>query len=128
MVLYIERWLVAPMQLVDGTIVARTKGVPRGSVIGSLLANSYLIYCMAKWLSKEYPYCPFERYADDAIVHCWTKEDGMRIMKALDERLKQCGLEMHPLKTKLVYCKDSNRRKEHPNVSFDFLGYTFKPR
>ncbi|MET3885089.1 RNA-directed DNA polymerase [Chitinophagaceae bacterium OAS944] len=128
MLLYIERWLVAPLQLSDGRIVARTKGVPQGSIIGPVLANLYLHYCMDSWLSKVYPYCPFESYADDAIIHCWTKYDGMRIMKALEERLKQCGLEMHPLKTKLVYCKDSNRNKEHPNVSFDFLGYTFKPR
>lgn len=128
MLLYIERWLIAPLQLEDGTIVARTKGVPQGSVIGPVLANLYLHYCMDKWLSNEYPRHPFERYADDAIIHCWKQTDGMRIMKALEERLKQCGLEMHPLKTKLVYCKDSNRINEHPNVTFDFLGYTFKPR
>jgi RNA-directed DNA polymerase len=128
MLLYIERWLVAPLQLADGQVVARTKGVPQGSVIGPVLANLYLHYCMDKWLSKGHPHCLFERYADDAIVHCRTKDEGMRIMKALEERLKQCGLEMHPLKTKLVYCKDSNRREKYPNVTFDFLGYTFKPR
>ena len=128
MLLYIERWLVAPLQKSDGTIIARTKGVPQGSVIGPVLANLYLHYSMDRWLSKEHPHCPFERYADDAIVHCSTEKEGLKVMKVLEERLGQCGLEMHPLKTKLVYCKDSNRRMSYPNVTFDFLGYTFKPR
>ena len=128
MLLYIERWLVAPLQMKDGTVVARTKGVPQGSVIGPLLANLYLHYCMDKWLSREYPHCSFERYADDAIIHCSTKDVGSTVMKALERRLHECGLQMHPLKTKLVYCKDSNRRGVYPNVTFDFLGFTFKPR
>ncbi len=129
MLLYIERWLIAPLQKEDGTIVARTKGVPQGSVIGPLLANLYLHYCMDKWLEQEYPYCSLERYADDAIIHCRSENVGMTVMKALDARLRECGPEMHPLKTKLVYCKDSNRTwGNYHNVSFDFLGYTFKPR
>lgn len=128
MLLYIERWLVAPLQLTDGTIVARTKGVPQGSVIGPVLANLYLHYCMDIWLETKYAHCSFERYADDAIIHCKTQNVGLMVMKALGKRLRECGLEMHPSKTKLVYCKDSNRKDIFPNVSFDFLGYTFKPR
>ena len=127
--LYIERWLVAPLQLSDGTIIARTKGVPQGSVIGPLLANLYLHYVMDMWLSKHHPECPFERYADDSVIHCVSKTQAERLLQSLGARLQECGLEMHPEKTKIVYCKDSNRRNETERYAeFDFLGYTFKPR
>jgi RNA-directed DNA polymerase len=128
MLLYIERWLVAPLQKEDGEIVARTKGVPQGSVIGPLLANLYLHYCMDVWLSKHYPDCKFERYADDAIIHCKSEHKAREVREKLQERMQECGLELHPLKTKIVYCKDSNRRGKSEHMSFDFLGYTFMPR
>ena len=128
MLLYIERWLVAPMQKQDGEIVARTKGVPQGSVIGPLLANLYLHYCMDVWLNLKCPDCVFERYADDAIIHCHTEKRAEEVRLLLQERLGVCGLELHPVKTQIVYCKDSNRKGEYANVTFDFLGYTFQPR
>lgn len=128
--LYIERWLVAPLQLKDGTVVARAKGVSQGSVIGPLLANLYLHYTMDKWLSIEFPQCSFIRYADDSLIFCKSQNESQTVMKAVAKRLSECGLEMHASKTKLVFCKDSNRKfyKDYPNVSFDFLGFTFKPR
>ena len=129
MLLYIERWLKASLQKVDGTVVERTKGIPQGSIIGPVLANLYLHYCIDRWLDIEFPYCAFERYMDDCIIHVDSQNKGMIIMKALEERLRECGLQLHPTKTKLVYCRDSNRKKKGDyNVSFDFLGYAFKPR
>jgi RNA-directed DNA polymerase len=126
--LYIERWLVVPLQLEDGTIVARRKGVPQGSTVGPILANLYLHYVMDLWLSKNYPECPFERYADDSIVHCQNRLKADKVLEELKERLQECGLEAHPEKTKIVYCRDSNRNERHPHGEFDFLGYTFRPR
>lgn len=126
--LYIERWLKAAVQQEDGTLTERTKGTPQGAVISPLLANLFLHYCMDEWLRIKYPQCPFERYADDSVIHCQSKEQAEQLKEALQERLKACGLEMHQDKTRIVYCKDEDRNKSYPHVSFDFLGYTFRSR
>lgn len=126
--LYIERWIIASYQQEDGSLTERKKGIPQGAVISPLLANLFLHYCMDEWLRIHYPNCPFERYADDSVIHCQTEAQAVKLKKALDERLKACGLEMHPTKTMIVYCKDGNRKNDYPNVQFDFLGYTFRAR
>ena len=126
--LYIERWLKAPVQMEDGSIVPRTAGTPQGGVISPILANLFLHYAFDMWMARTYPHIPFERYADDAICHCKSAEEAQALWSALADRFAACKLVLHPEKTKIVYCKDANRRGDFPNHSFDFLGFTFRAR
>jgi len=126
--LYIERWLKAPMQLADGTLVPRTKGTPQGGVVSPVLSNLFLHYAFDVWMTRTFPGLPWCRYADDGLVHCQTEQEAQAIQTALRARLAECGLELHPEKTQIVYCKDGSRKKRYPNTQFDFLGYTFRPR
>lgn len=128
LLLYIERWLTAPIELEDGTIMVRKRGVPQGGVISPVLSNLFMHYAFDKWMERQFPKQPFCRYADDGLVHCKDEAQANAIKMALADRLQKCGLEMHPDKTKIVYCKDDDRTKEHSVTSFDFLGYTFRPR
>jgi len=125
---YIERWLKAPFQKEDGTLVEREKGTPQGGVVSPVLSNLFLHYVFDKWMERNYPQNPFCRYADDAVAHCRNEAEAHKMQTALEIRLKECGLELHPQKTKIVYCKDDDRRGDYPNTSFDFLGFTFRPR
>ena len=126
--MYVERWLKAPIINKDGQKVERHKGTPQGGVISPLLANLFMHYAFDIWMDRQYPHNPFARYADDVIIHCRTKQEAEELLYALQQRLGECYLELHPKKTKIVYCKDANRWDEHENISFDFLGYTFRPR
>jgi len=126
--LYIERWLTAPMQMADGSLVGRERGTPQGGVISPLLANLFLHYAFDVWMRRNHADIPFERYADDAICHCRSEAQAQSLREALERRLAECGLVLHPEKTKIVYCKDDDRSGDYPNQSFDFLGYTFRPR
>jgi RNA-directed DNA polymerase len=126
--LYIERWLKAPMQMADGTLVAREKGTPQGSPISPLLANLFMHYAFDLWMDREHPDCPFERYADDIVAHCDSEEQAHALRAAIAERLGALGLELHPDKTRIVFCKDANRPGEAEHTSFDFLGFTFRER
>ena len=151
--LYIERWLTAPVQLENGTLEPREKGTPQGSVISPLLANLFLHYVFDRWMTKHHPEIPFERYADDAVCHCSSELQAQKLQAELEQRFAQCGLMLHPEKgrrkgireegkrgdhleggcrkpgkTQIVYCKDNQRRGSHSNQKFDYLGYTFRPR
>jgi RNA-directed DNA polymerase len=126
--LYIERWLKAPAEADDGTPVPRARGTPQGGVISPLLANIFLHHAFDTWMSHEYPGCPFERYADDVVIHCRSREEAQEVKRAVEDRLRRCELEAHPDKTRIVYCRDSNRRQVYEQTRFDFLGYGFRPR
>lgn len=127
-VLYIERWLKAPVQLADGTEQPGTRGTPQGGVISPLLANLFLHYAFDAWMQRNSRHIPFERFADDAVCHCRSREQAEHLRRALEQRFAECGLELHPDKTTIVYCKDDDRRLDYPVIAFDFLGYTFRPR
>lgn len=126
--LYIERWLKAPVQSEDGSLIHRDKGTPQGGVISPLLANLFLHYAFDTWMQRQYPQILFERYADDGICHCRSKTEAEGLQVAIERRFAECGLELNLQKTKIVYCKDSNRRGDYPEQKFDFLGYAFRPR
>ena len=126
--LYVTRWLKAPIQSRDGKSKEREKGTPQGGVISPLLANLFLHYSFDEWVKREYPQNPFARYADDIVMHCQSREEAETLLKRIRERLKDCGLDLHPDKTKIVYCKDDNRTGNDEHEKFDFLGYTFRGR
>lgn len=127
-VLYVERWLKAPAQNEQGQLTTREKGTPQGGVASPLLANLFLHYGFDAWMARKYPSIPFERYADDAIVHCRTKKEAESLREAIILRMAECGLELNLQKTKIVYCQDADRRGTHEHEKFTFLGYEFRPR
>ncbi|MCX9158638.1 group II intron reverse transcriptase/maturase, partial [Niveibacterium sp. 24ML] len=126
--LYAERWLKAPMQTVDGQLMERTRGTPQGGVVSPLLANLFLHYAFDVWVTRNLRSVRFCRYADDGVVHCKSLAQARLALRRIGERFRACGLELHPGKTRIVYCQDVNRREAHPDVQFTFLGYTFRPR
>jgi group II intron reverse transcriptase/maturase len=127
--LYVERWLKAPLQRPDGTLVARDRGSPQGSAISPLLASLFMHYAFDAWMVREFPAVRFERYCDDVVVHCRSEEQARLVRDAIAKRLAECGgLQLHPDKTRIVYCKDGRRRDSYEHTSFTFLGYGFRVR
>jgi RNA-directed DNA polymerase len=127
-ILYIERWLKAPFQMQDGSKVERTMGTPQGGVVSPVLANLFMHYAFDEWMRRVHPNNLWARYADDAVIHCRTQKEAKSLLIDLGERFKQCKLELNTEKTRIVYCKDDDRKGNYPLTSFDFLGYTFRPR
>src|SRR5437867_3435283 len=127
-VMYMKRWLNAPTHKTEGNIEQRTKGTPQGGVISPMLANMFLHFVFDKWMEKQYANNPFERYADDVIVHCRSLAEAQQLLECVRQRMERCRLELHPGKTKIVKCQKWGSDDEHPYKSFDFLGYRFKPR
>jgi RNA-directed DNA polymerase len=126
--LYSERWLTAPLHYDEGRLEARTKGTAQGGVVSPVLLNLVLHYVFDRWMQRHYPQYPFERYADDGLAHCQTEAEALALKAALEARFAECGLELHPEKTRIVYCKDDDRQGEYGHTKFDFLGYTFRAR
>jgi len=128
LILYIERWLKTPFQTNDGRLIDRESGTPQGGVISPVLSNLFLHYVFDKWMQRNHPHNPWARYADDAVAHCRSLKEAERLLQQLRVRFEECGLELHPDKTRIVYCKDDDRRGEYRETKFDFLGYTFRSR
>ncbi|CAB3810504.1 hypothetical protein LMG28614_07290 [Paraburkholderia ultramafica] len=126
--LYIERWLTAPFETADGARLPRVRGTPQGGVVSPILMNLFMHYAFDAWMQRYFPQCLFARYADDAVVHCRSEAQAQEVMHAIASRLAECGLQMHPEKSKIVYCKDRSRNEAYPNVTFTFLGFLFRPR
>jgi len=126
--LYVKRWLQAPVQLPDGTLQQRDQGTPQGSPVSPVLANLFLHYAFDMWMAREFPTVRFERYVDDAVVHCVSERQARQVLAALQDRMVDVGLRLHPDKTRIVYCKDGKRRGDYEHTAFTFLGFTFRPR
>jgi RNA-directed DNA polymerase len=127
-ILYVKRWLQAPVQMPDGTIAERDRGTPQGSAVSPVLANLFLHYAFDTWMAREFPAVPFVRYVDDAVVHCVSERQAQYVLAALGKRMEEVGLRLHPGKTRIVYCKDGTRRGSYERTSFTFLGFTFRAR
>jgi RNA-directed DNA polymerase len=126
--LYVRRWLEAPLAMPDGSLLEREQGTPQGAPVSPVLANLFLHYAFDMWMDREFPFVWFERYADDAVLHCVSERQARQVLAALNDRMVEVGLRLHPGKTRIVYCKDGLRTGSYEHTAFTFLGYTFRAR
>ncbi|GAA0921865.1 MULTISPECIES: group II intron reverse transcriptase/maturase [Streptomyces violaceusniger group] len=126
--LYVRRWLGAPLVMPDGSLLERERGTPQGAPVSPVLANLFLHYAFDTWMAREFPAVWFERYADDAVLHCVSERQARHVLAALTDRMAEVGLRLHPAKTRIVYCKDGKRKRAFEDTAFTFLGYTFRAR
>ncbi|GGV97767.1 group II intron reverse transcriptase/maturase [Streptomyces gelaticus] len=126
--LYVRRWLAAPLQMPDGSLLERDRGTPQGAPVSPVLANLFLHHAFDTWMAREFPSVLFERYADDAVLHCVTERQARQVLAALTDRMAEVGLRLHPAKTRIVYCRDGHRQRSYGQTAFTFLGYTFRAR
>ena len=126
--LYVKRWLAAPLQQADGALIERKMGTPQGSAVSPVLANLFMHYAFDVWMARNHPDCPFERYADDVVVHCVDRRQAEAVLAGIAKRMAEVGLSLHPNKTQVVYCQDGKRRGQAEHTSFTFLGSTFRAR
>jgi RNA-directed DNA polymerase len=126
--LYVQRWLAAPLEHPGGALEQRTRGTPQGSAVSPILANLFMHYAFDSWMARNFAGCPFERYADDVVVHCTTHRQAACVLSRIAARMTEVGLRLHPDKTRIVYCTDGRRRGNHEHSSFTFLGYAFQAR
>ncbi|MFM9027942.1 MAG: reverse transcriptase domain-containing protein [Bacteroidota bacterium] len=122
--MYVSRWLRADI-MKEGNRTARRRGTPQGGVISPLLSNLFLHVVFDGWMRKHHPEKPFERYADDIIVHCKTERQAQFMLARIRERLSACGLRVHPAKTRIVNLRGRSEQR-YPR-KYDFLGFTLRP-
>jgi len=79
-------------------------------------------------MRRTQPSIPFERCADDVILHAKSRAQAKQVLEAVRQQLGECHRELHPEKTRIVYCQDSDPKGQHEHIQFDFLGFTFRPR
>lgn len=116
------------MQDDKGNLIERSKGTPQGGVVSPVLANLFLHYAFDAWVRRKMPNIEFCRYADDGLLHCRSQQQAKYVLDQIAQRFRKCGLEIHSDKSGIIYCKDKNRPEEYERISFDFLGFTFRPR